>query len=464
VPALLALAASAAAAPTRPAAAAKQPVEATDLHERIDAQALILHPRLIAWRRDFHEHPELGNREVRTAEVIANHLRALGLEVRTGVAHTGVVGVLRGGAGGSGDRGASGTSSGTGAGAGGTRGPVVALRSDMDALPVTEQTGLPFQSTATGEYNGQTVGVMHACGHDMHMAVLMGAAEVLAGLRDELAGTVVFLFQPAEEGPPAGERGGAALMVEEGVLDNPKVDAIFGLHVMPEALGSIRTRPGGLMAAADNLEIVVTGRQTHGAMPWAGVDPVVTASQIVLGLQAIVSRQVAITKAPAVITIGSIHGGNRGNIIPETVTLVGTVRTFDAAVRDDVHRRIRQTAQSTAQAAGATATVKFDSATPVTRNDPALLRRMVPSLQRIAGDKLVTDVEPRTVAEDFACYQEKVPGLFCFLGVAPAGADAATIAALPANHSPKFTGDEAALSIGVRVLAGLAVDYLGGGR
>jgi amidohydrolase len=413
------------------------------LHRRIDEGAARVEPKVVAWRRDIHQHPELGNHEVRTAGIVAEHLRALGLEVRTGVAKTGVVGVLRGG------KAVAGS-------------PVVALRADIDALPVREETGLPFASTATAEYNGQTVGVMHACGHDMHVAILMGTAEVLASMRADLPGTVVFLFQPAEEGLPAGERGGAPLMMEEGALDDPKVDAIFALHVYPDPLGEIRVREGGINAAADNLEITVRGRQTHGAMPWAGVDPIVTASQIVLGLQTIVSRQEAITKAPVVITIGSIHGGNRGNIIPDSVTMVGTVRTFDAGVRDDVHRRIHETAESIARSAGASAEVKIESQTPVLRNDPALTRRMLPSLARVAAGGKVEVVEPRTVAEDFAYYLAKAPGMYFLLGTAPAGTDPAALASLPANHSPRFSPDEAALPTGVRALASIAVDYVAG--
>jgi amidohydrolase len=326
----------------------------------------------------------------------------------------------------------------------------------MDALPVPEETGLPFQSTETAEYNGQTVGVMHACGHDMHMAMLMGAAEILASMRAELPGTVVFLFQPAEEGPPAGETGGASLMVAEGALEDPKVDAIFGLHVFPEPTGEIALREGGTMAAADMLEIVVRGRQTHGAMPWAGVDPIVVASQIVLGLQTIVSRQAALTKAPLVITIGSIHGGNRNNIIPDAVTMIGTIRSFEAGMRDDAHRRIRETAESIARSAGASAEVRIEVGNPVTNNDPELTRRMRPSLARVALGGNVSEAAPRTAAEDFSRYQEKVPGVFFFLGSASTGADAAP------NHSPRFSPDEAALPTGVRALASVAVDYLAG--
>src|SRR5262245_43408881 len=418
------------------------PAALDELHRRIDEGAAKVQPKVVAWRRDFHEHPELGNREVRTGGVVANHLRALGLEVRTGVAHTGVVGVLRGG----------------------KPGPVVALRADMDALPIREETGLPFQSTATAEYNGQTVGVMHACGHDLHTAMLMGAAEVLASMRADLPGTVVFLFQPCEEGPPAGERGGAQVMVEEGVLDNPKVDAIFGLHVYPDPFGGIQVREGGAMAAADNLEITVHGSQTHGAMPWAGVDPIVVASQIVLGLQTIVSRQAVLTKAPVVITIGSIHGGNRPNIISDVVKMVGTYETLYADMRQDVHRRVHETAESIARSAGASAEVKIERLAPLLKNDAALTRRMLPSLERVSAGGKVEVSLPRTPAEDFAYYLERVPGLYFFLGVAPANTAAADLPKLPPTHSSRFSPDEGALPTGVRALASVAVDYLAGGR
>jgi amidohydrolase len=291
--------------------------------------------------------------------------------------------------------------------------------------------------------------------------MLMGAAEVLAGMRAELPGTVTFLFQPAEEGPPAGERGGAEVMVEQGVLENPKVSAAFGLHVFPLPLGTVALRPAGIMAAADNLEITVRGRQTHGAMPWAGVDPIVVSSQIVLGLQTITSRQTNVTTGPAIVTIGSLHGGNRRNIIPEVVTMEGTIRTFDAAMRKDIHERITRTAQRIAEAAGATAEVKIEGGYPVTHNDPALTERMTPTLKRVAGERLDTNTPPTTTAEDFSRYQEKVPGVFFFLGVAPEGTKPGEAAP---NHSPRFFVDERALPVGVRALASLAVDYLSSPR
>jgi amidohydrolase len=406
------------------------------LTQEIDARTAEVLPKVVAWRRDIHEHPELSNRELRTAKLVADHLTRLGLEVRTGVAHTGVVGVLRGG----------------------KPGPVVALRADMDALPVTEMVDLPFKSTVRAEYNGQQVGVMHACGHDNHVAILMGVAEVLAGMRAEIPGTVKFIFQPAEEGAPAGEEGGAGLMIREGALEGPAPGAIFGLHVWPGPLGELSYRPGGMMAASDGLQIVVRGRQTHGAQPWGGVDPIVVASQIVLGLQTITSRQIEVTRAPAIITIGSIQGGNRGNIIPDSVVLVGTVRSFDEAMRKDVLSRIRRTAESIAQSAGATAQVSLPGAgNPVTFNDPGLVDRMAPTLRRVVGPDHVLVRDPITASEDFALYQQKIPGFFFMLGVVPNGQDPA---AAPRNHSPYFFADEGGLPVGVRALANLALDWL----
>ena len=420
-----------------PAAAHAQSPAVDSLHQRIDAAADTVLPEVVAWRRDFHEHPELSNRELETSKKIAAHLNALGLEVRTGIAKTGVVGILRGG----------------------KPGPVVALRSDMDALPVVEQTGLPFASTVKAEYNGREVGVMHACGHDFHMSMLMGAASVLAGMKADLPGTVVFIFQPAEEGAPAGEEGGADVMVREGVLGDPAVDAIFGLHVFPKALGTIEYRPRGIMAASDTFSITVHGRQTHGAMPAAGIDPIVVGSQIVLGLQTIVSRQIDLTTAPAVVTVGTFDGGTRFNIIPDTVTMTGTIRTFDERMQKEIHARIERTAGSIAAAAGATADVTITVGNPVTWNDPDLAQRMAPALARVAGAGFNPNGQPTTTAEDFAWYQRKVPGLFFFLGTAPAGADLSTVAP---NHSPRFNPDEAALVTGVRALASVAVDYLNG--
>ncbi|GMV07149.1 MAG: amidohydrolase [Gemmatimonadota bacterium] len=412
-----------------PAAAQQRGALADDI-DRLVSQ---VNAKVVAWRRDLHEHPELGNREFRTAELVAEHLRGLGMEVRTGVAHTGVVGVLRGG----------------------RPGPTVALRADMDALPVTEMVDLPFASKVRTEYNGQEVGVMHACGHDNHVAILMGAAEVLSSLRDRLPGTVLFLFQPAEEGAPEGEEGGADLMLEEGAFADPRPDAIFGLHVWPTPVGALTYRPMGAMAASDALYIKVVGKQTHGALPWGGVDPIVVASQVVLGLQTIVSRQTDITKGPAVVTLGTIHGGVRGNIIPDSVVMVGTIRTFDEETQRGVHERIRRTAEQIAAAGGAEAVVRISQVgNPVTFNDPALTRWALPTLERAAGADAVSESVPITGAEDFSYYQKEVPGLFFFLGITPEGREPVP------NHSPLFYADEGALPVGVRALAGLAADYL----
>jgi len=407
----------------------------------VDAAVERVMPRVIAWRRDIHEHPELSNSEVRTSGIVAEHLRSLGIEVRTGVAKTGVVGVLKGG----------------------KPGPVVALRADMDALPVTEEVDLPFASKVRSSYNGQEVGVMHACGHDAHVAMLLGAAEVLAGMRAELPGTVVFLFQPAEEGAPPGEVGGASVMVAEGAMANPKVDAVFGLHVFSTLnSGMIGYRSGGLMAASDQMRIVVRGSQTHGAMPWAGVDPIVVSSQIVTALQTIVSRQIDVTLAPAVVTVGLVRGGTRFNIVPDSVVMEGTIRTFDSEMQKDIHERVRRTAQRIAEASGATAEVTIaERGNPVTYNDPALMERMLPTLRRTAGEGKVVVAQQTTTAEDFSYYQKEAPGVFLFLGVVPEGTDPASAAP---NHSPRFQVDEGALPVGVKTLVGLATDYLAGGK
>jgi amidohydrolase len=412
---------------------------ATDaLWKEIDARAAGIEASAVAWRRDLHQHPELSNRETRTAALIADHMRRLGIEVRTGVARTGVVGTLRGG----------------------LPGGVVALRADMDALPVTEEVDLPFASKVRTQFNGQEVGVMHACGHDLHMAMLMGAAEVLAGIRDRIPGSVKFIFQPAEEGSSAGEDGGAELMVREGALDNPKAEAIFGLHVFPFPTGQIAYRAGGIMASSDALRISIRGRQSHGALPWLGIDPIVIASQIVLGLQTITSRQVDLTVSPAIITVGSIHGGVRYNIIPDTVEMEGTIRTFDSAMQNEIHQRIKRMAGGIASGSGATAEVTILGQNPVTYNDPQLTRRMSGTLKRVAGKDPVEAI-PTTTAEDFAHYQQRIPGLLFFLGITPHNADSATAAP---NHSPRFYADEAAMIVGIRALSHLAVDYLSGAK
>ena len=409
------------------------------LAREIDRRAAQLEQKAIAWRRDIHQHPELSNREVRTSKLVADHLRSLGIEVQTGIAKTGVVGILKGG----------------------RPGPVIALRADMDALPVAEETDLPFRSTVRTTFNGQEVGVMHACGHDAHTAILMAVAEVLVGMRQQIPGTVKFLFQPAEEGAPAGEEGGAALMIKEGVLENPTVDAVFGLHVFPHESGTLHYRPGAIMASSDRFQVIVRGRQTHGALPWNGVDPVVVASQIVLGLQTITSRQVDLIESPAVVTVGRISAGVRYNIIPDSVVLEGTVRTFDEAMRTSIHERIKRTAESIAASAGATASATVFPYAPVTVNDPALTERMAATLQRVVGAGQVKVAKQTTTAEDFSLYEQKVPGMFFFLGITPKGTDPA--AAAP-NHSPRFFVDEAALLPGIRAMANLAVDYLQGGK
>lgn len=401
----------------------------------IDRVAQETMPLVVAWRRDFHQHPELGNREVRTSKAIADALRKLGYEVTTGVAKTGVVATL------------------TGA----KPGPVVALRADMDALPVTEQVDLPFKSTQTTEWNGQQVGVMHACGHDNHMAMLLGAATIFSKLRGQLPGTVKLIFQPAEEGPPAGEQGGAEVMVKEGVLENPKVDAIFGLHVFPGPAGSISYRPGPMMASADSFTIKIRGKQTHGAVPWGGVDPVVIGAQIVNAVQTIVSRHVNIAEAPAVVTVATFHAGVRFNIVPEEAELGGTIRAFGEDTRKEIRRRLEAISKNAAEAAGGSAEVSYSLGYPVTINDPRLTERMVPTLTRVAGADNVRVASLTGTAEDFSYFGQKVPAMFVFLGVTPRDQDWTKA---PQNHSPLFFADESALPVGVRALTNLAVDYL----
>jgi amidohydrolase len=410
---------------------------ASSIAALIDAAAMKVEAQVIEWRRDFHANPELGNREFRTADIVAKHLRSLGFdEVRTEVAHTGVVGLLKGA----------------------LPGPVVALRADMDALPVAEEVDVPFASKVKAMWNGESVGVMHACGHDLHTAILMGVATVLAGLRSQLRGSVKFIFQPAEELPPEGEEGGAKMMIAEGALQNPLPQAIFGLHVTSRLpLGVLGYRPGPTMASADNLAITVHGRQTHGAMPWAGVDPIVTAAQVVLGLQTIVSRQVDLTREPAVVTIGMIKGGLRENIIPDSVEMRGTIRTFDEEMRDDIHERVTTMAEAISRSARAGCTVCIRKNYPVTVNDPKLTAAMLPSLQRTAGADRVMLVPKVTGSEDFSLFQQLVPGLFFFVGVTPADTDPSKAAP---NHSPRFYADEASLLMGVRALAHVAVDFL----
>jgi amidohydrolase len=398
--------------------------------ERIEA-------RLVAWRRDFHSHPELGNREIRTAKIVADHLHALGFdEVREKVAHTGVVGLLKGG----------------------LDGPVVALRADMDALPVTEEVDVAFRSTARTEWNGQSCGVMHACGHDAHTAILMGVAEVLSQLRDRIPGTVKFIFQPAEETPPIGENGGAKMMIEEGCLESPKVGAIFGLHITSiHTTGKLGYRSGPLMASADDFRVFVRGIQTHAAMPWRGVDPIVVSSQIVLGLQTVVARRMDITKEPSVVTVGVFQGGVRHNIIPDEVKLEGTIRSFDEAQRDEIHGHVTRISEMIAAAGGAKATVHIHRWYDVTVNHPALTTWAAPTLARIAGEANVGVIDKVCGAEDFSFYQKQVPGFFYFMGCTPPERDAGTAAP---NHSPRFYVDESCLPLGVRSLSALALDWL----
>ncbi|MFK7915750.1 MAG: amidohydrolase [Pseudomonadales bacterium] len=402
----------------------------------IDAQALALEDKIVGWRRDLHEHPELSNREFRTAKIVARHLKKLGYKVTTGVAHTGVVGVLQGG----------------------LPGPVVALRADMDGLPVVERTGLDYASVAKDQYEGREVGVMHACGHDNHVAITMGAAEILAGMRKQLPGTVKIIFQPAEEGPPKGENGGARMMIEEGVLKNPDVDAIFGLHISQGfGVGQAGYRPRGAMASAQRFDVEITGRQTHGAQPWGGVDPILVGAHMVTALQSIVSRQIDITTAPAVVSVGSFQAGVRNNIIPDTASLSGTIRSFDPEVKKDIHAKIRRIVSATAESFGATAEVTIDPGVGVTYNDPALTEMMAPTLNRVYGRKNVVPSPLVTGAEDFAFYQEEIPGFFFFIGARPP--QVSQMDAIP-NHSPLFYVDEAALVPGVRAMASLAVHYL----
>ncbi|MCD9031898.1 amidohydrolase [Luteimonas sp. Y-2-2-4F] len=419
-----------------PALAAAQDAQRREVADA----AASLQAKVVEWRRDIHRHPELGNRETRTAAKVAEHLRGLGLEPRTGIAHTGVTAVLKGG----------------------RPGPRIALRADMDALPVTEQTGLPFASTATAEYRGQTTGVMHACGHDAHTAILMGVAEALVAMRDELPGEVLFVFQPAEEGPPEGEEGGASMMLAEGIFREFRPEAVFGLHVFSTLqAGQIGVRGGPLMAASDRFSIDVIGRQTHGSRPWGGIDPIVAAADLIGTAQTIVSRRTNISTLPAVVTFGAINGGIRYNIIPDRVELVGTIRTFDEDVRKAIFADLQNVATHVAAAHGATveAHIPAETGNPVTANDPDLTARMLPSLQAVAGAGNVVDPSLTMGAEDFSYYAREVPGLFFFVGATPQGQDPLRA---PSNHSPQFDVDESALDLGLRAMLQLTLDYLGG--
>ena len=415
------------------------PAHAQDArHADVAGAAQRLQGQVVEWRRDIHQHPELGNRETRTAALVADHLRKLGLEPKTGIATTGVTAVLKGG----------------------KPGPRIALRADMDALPVTERVDVPFASKATATFRGETVGVMHACGHDAHVAILMGVAEALVAMRDELPGEVLFIFQPAEEGAPEGEVGGAEEMLAQGLFKDFKPDAVFGLHVSSSAnVGTIAVRPGPLMAASDEFAITVKGRQTHGSRPWNGVDPIVAAADLVSTAQTIVSRRTDITKLPAVVTFGAVKGGIRHNIIPDQVELIGTIRTFDTGMREDIFADLRNVATHVAAAHGATieARIPEDHNYPVTANDPALTARMMPSLQKAVGAGNVIDPGLITGAEDFSFLAREVPGLYFFVGVTPKGKDPATAAS---NHSPEFYLDEGALDVGFRAMLQVALDYL----
>jgi amidohydrolase len=407
--------------------------------QQLAAAASKVDKNVIAWRRDIHEHPELSNREFRTAALVAAHLKKLGLEPKTKVAHTGVTAVLRGG----------------------KPGPIIALRADMDALPVTEQADVPFKSKATAEYLGKSVGVMHACGHDAHTAILMGVAEALVAMRQDLPGTVMFIFQPAEEGAPEGEEGGARVMMKEGMFAELKPAAIFGLHVVSAIpSGVIGYRSGPFMAGSDIFRIDVKGRQAHGSRPWAGVDPIVAAAQIVLGLQTIVSRQIDITSLPAVVTVGKFDGGVRNNIIPDSVEMRGTIRTFNPTMRADIMERIEHTAEAIAASSGASATVSFSpNPNPVVHNEAQLTQRVLPSLRKVAGANRVQEIPLQTGAEDFAYFGQQAPSFFFFVGVTPDGPDVAKAAT---NHSPLFYIDEPAIAVATRALLTVAVDYLQG--
>ena len=402
--------------------------------KKVDEFCITIEDKVISWRRDLHQNPELGNREFRTSGIIAEHLKELGLEVQTGIAHTGVVGILKGK----------------------YDGPVVALRADMDALPVKELVDLPFASKILTEYNGQTVPVMHACGHDAHVAMLLGTAEVLIHFRNELHGTVIFIFQPAEDSKPEGENGGAELMIQEGVLENPKVDAIFGLHVVPYPSSNISYRAGGLFAAVDNFTIRVKGWQAHGALPWTGVDAITVSAQIITSLQTIISRQIDLTSTPAVITIGAISGGTQQNILSGEVTMKGTIRSFSATSQKDIQGKIKQMASLIAEASGAIADVSFINGVPVVFNDNNLTGKMSITLNEVISKSGISITPPITVGDDFSFYTQKIPGFYFLLGVAPEGADPNKII----NHSPFFIIDESALKTGVMALSHLAIDYL----
>ncbi|HWN09154.1 MAG TPA: amidohydrolase [Pyrinomonadaceae bacterium] len=408
---------------------------AADMSAAINAETAKVLPQVIEWRRHLHQFPELSNREFKTAEFVEKYLRQLGLEVRTKIAKTGVVGILKGG----------------------QPGATIGLRADMDGLPVTERVDIPFASKEKSDYNGQQVGVMHACGHDSHVAMLLGTATVLSRMKDKVPGTVVFIFQPAEEGPPAGEEGGAPLMVKEGVMDNPKIDAIFGIHIDAlTEIGKIRYRSGSFMAASDWFTIKVKGKQTHGSTPWTGVDPIAVASQIITGLQMIVSRQSELTKAPVVITVGRINGGVRENIIPEEMTMSGTIRTLDEQMQKEVHEKIKLTAQKIAESMGATAEVTIDVKTPVTYNTPELVRASLASLEKAVGKENLLETNWITGAEDFAFYRAKAPAFFFNVGGMPKGKNRKDAAP---HHTPDFYIDDSRLDAGIKAFSNIVFDF-----
>jgi amidohydrolase len=411
-------------------------ISQVQLKEKIEAATNKIEPKSIEWRRDIHQNPELGNNEFRTAKKIADHLRTLGIEVKENVGKTGVVGILKGA----------------------KPGKCIALRADIDALPIVERNNLPFISKAKSTYNGEEVGVMHACGHDTHVAMLMSVAEILSGMKNEIKGTVKFIFQPAEEGPPEGEEGGAPLMIKEGVMENPKVDAIFGLHIESDIeVGKIEYKSGAFMASSDWFVIKVNGKGSHGSQPWKGIDPIAVSAQIINGLQTIVSRQSELTKAPAVITVGKIEGGVRSNIIPESCTMNGTIRTLDKDMQKDIYEKIRRVATNIAEASGATADVSFDTKTLVTYNDPELVKKTLPSLQQAAGIDNVKEREWVTGAEDFSYYGEKAPAFFFYLGGMPKGNDPKKA---PPHHTADFIVDDSGMKTGIKAFCTIVFDYL----
>lgn len=423
---------------TSVALACQFPVLASDFKSQVSAMASDIEPQVIKWRRHFHENPELSNREFETAKTIAKYLNELGLEVQTGVAKTGVVAVLDSG----------------------KPGPVVALRADMDALPVTESVDLPFASKVRTTHEGMDVGVMHACGHDTHVAMLMGAAKILTEKKDQLKGKVKFIFQPAEEGAPRGEVGGAEVMVKEGVLKNPDVDVIFGLHISSaQDVGTVRYKEEGIMAAVDPYRIVIKGKQSHGAYPWLSADPIVSAAQMIMGLQTIVSREVELIDSAAVVSVGMIKGGNRSNIIPSEVELVGTIRSLNPEIRKHIHEAVHRKATNIAESMNTTAevTLPLDYQYPITYNDPSLMQQMLPTLKSTAGDENTVLTKAVTGAEDFSFFQEKVPGLYLFVGGKSLDVP---VSEAPGHHTPEFEIDESGMKLGVELLSNLTFDYM----